>query len=109
MPDPYIRPQNTKNTPNGFPDHTGPISFLLYNLHNGTETPPADRRGHHTPKHTHEPFWALGKRTSTANSQEVKRKSSKEKEQTRIRINGMINQTRDFSPSSKTNEPTHQK
>ena len=109
MPDPYIRQRNTKNKPNGFPDRTGPIRFLLSNLHNRTETPPADGRGHHTPKHTHEPFWALGKRTSTANSVEVKCKSSKDKEQTRIRTNGTINQTRDFSPSSKTNEPTHQK
>ena len=98
MPDPYIRPCNTKNKPNGFPDRTNVIRFLLSNLHNRTETPPADGTGHYTPKHTHEPFWALGKRTSTANSVEVKCKSSKEKEQTRIRTNRMINQTRDFSP-----------
>ena len=82
---------------------------MLSNLHSGTEILPADGRGHHTPKHTYEPFEALGKRMSTANSVEVKRKSSKDKEQTRIKTNEMINQTRDFSPSSKTKEPTHQK
>ena len=41
-----------------------------------------------------------------ANSTEVKRKSSKTRARTRIKTNKAINQTKDFSPSPKTNEPT---
>ena len=46
--------------------------------------------------------------TSTANSVEVKCKSSKDRERTGIKTNEAINHTMDFSPSSETNEPTHQ-